>query len=100
MRRCAILILLAGLIGWSGQAHATRITPPTRCQGDPDEFQAKQVPDGGALMLGSDFHRDWTCRRAGGEHKGPAATPARGTRPATQAKVSITLGGHTFLWDK
>jgi hypothetical protein len=100
MRKAAILIMLVGLVGWSGRASATRVSPPTRCEGDPDEFQAKQVFDGGGLRLGSAGRADRVCRKAGDRARGEAPIGAGSMGAAGRAKVRITLAGRTYLWER
>ena len=100
MRKAAILIMLVGLVGWSGRACATRVPPPIRCEGDPDEFQAKQVFDGGGLGLGSAARSDRVCRKAGDRARGDAAIEPGSMGVAGQAKVRVTLAGRTNLWER
>lgn len=100
MRKAAILVVLVGLVGWSSSVYATRATPPTRNQGDPDEFQAKQVFDGGALRLDAAARQDRACRKAGDKPQGIARVSARSAGAAGQAKISITLAGRTCLWER
>jgi len=100
MRKAAILIVLVGLVGWSGNVYATRATPPTRYLGDPDEFQAKQVFDEGALRLGAAGRQDRACRKADDRPQGIARVSARSAGAAGRAKVSITLAGRTCLWER
>jgi hypothetical protein len=100
MRKAAILILLVGLVGWSGRASATRVPPPTRCEGDPDEFQAKQVFDEGGLRPGAAGRSGRVWRKVGDKAQGLARTSARSTGAAGGPTVSITLAGRSYLWER
>jgi hypothetical protein len=94
--------MLAGLVGlgWAVQASATRLTPPPRCQGDPDEFQAKQIVGDWQPRLGMAVCRSRTCGKCGDLTKGGGRVSAATAGPAAAASVRITLGGQTYLWER
>jgi hypothetical protein len=100
MKRVAILIVLAGVVGWGGAAFASKALPPIRWEGDPDEFQAKRVLDVDGLRLGSGARQFRTAGKVGDDARRRApALPGRVVM-AGRTRISVTLGGRTFLWEK
>jgi hypothetical protein len=99
MKRVAILITLVGVICWGAAAQASRVTPPIRWEGDPDEFQAKRILDVGGLRSGSIAR----AARMGGQACGSGYQAPMAASPEARhgrTRISAELAGRTFLWEK
>lgn len=99
MRRNLLIGLVLLAASW-GTATGTTLTDARRCNGDPDEFQARQVLDEG-IVLGRGA-LDAGIGGAG-ENCGEARKPAQSSRerayhPAGRGRITVTLPGkHIFL---
>lgn len=96
----SLMLSLALLAGSSGAAAASILPDARRCNGDPDEFQARQVLDEGIVLgrgaLDAQPGRDGA---AGGEVRQPMRSAReRVDRPLGRGRFVVALSGkHVFL---
>jgi hypothetical protein len=100
MKKLVLVVLAASLLLGSVSVLACTLPLARRCDGDPDEFQASKVIDGGELHLGfahaggGDVVRPVMPARLREAAPGGGQNAARG---AGRLRVSVILFGRVFF---
>jgi hypothetical protein len=99
MKRNLLICLALLAVSW-GVAAGSTLSDARRCNGDPDEFQARQVLDEGITLERAAL--DAGPGRGGAaaeETRRPAlSSRARAYRPSGRGRLAVTLSGkHIFL---
>jgi hypothetical protein len=101
MRILVMLLVASALVLVSTGAYGDTRTNARRCDGDPDEFQARQVLDEGIVLERTALDtgvRDDGVRSSTYRAVSVRRTPAKG--PARRARITMTLSGKFFFLEK